>query len=63
MIMKILRGIKYIFISLILITILWASYFFLYGNFHKLEVKELCVMYVQYIHGNNFGDGQVGDVG
>lgn len=37
MIKKILREIKYIFISLILITILWASYFFLYGNFHKVD--------------------------
>lgn len=37
MIKKILRGVKYIFIPLSFIAIAWASYFFLYGNFHKVD--------------------------
>jgi len=34
------RFLKYIFAPLVLIALLWASYFLLYGNFHKVD-KEL----------------------
>ena len=31
------RGLKYILAPLLFIVALWASYFFLYGNFHKVD--------------------------
>ncbi|HIE58476.1 MAG TPA: hypothetical protein EYH42_04300 [Sulfurovum sp.] len=31
------RIFKYIFLPILLIIILWASYFFIYGNFHKVD--------------------------
>lgn len=37
MIKDIRRKIKFIFIFVILIVIAWTSYFFLYGNFHKVD--------------------------
>lgn len=32
-----IRGFKYIFLPLLVVLLFWASYFFIYGNFHKVS--------------------------